>query len=78
MKVYVATITDFRYEQMAVASTAQAAREAVFARGVQYLNEMGTSAPEDEWNTVEKMDEYYGITVTEVEVDGPGVIFGNN
>lgn len=75
MKIYVATI-DLRYEVMAAATTEAAARKAAAKKGMAFLREAGCAVPEKQWNTVAKMDDYYGIRVTAVELDGPAEFVG--
>jgi hypothetical protein len=76
-KIYVATVFT-RYEVMGAGSTAKAARKAAAEKAIEFLRANGCSAPEEEWNTVAKMDEYLGITVTEVLLDGAGSYVGGD
>jgi len=75
-RVYVATI-DTRYEVIAVATTELKARQAAAMKAMAYLRQNGCSSSSSDWDTVEKMDDYLGITVTVVTLDGLGDFVGN-
>lgn len=65
MKVFVATIPTY-YETMAVATTEAEARRLAAKYAYEFLK--GADAVRPETSSPKKVEEYFGIVVTEVEV----------
>ena len=74
MKVYVATIPLY-YEVMAVAATEAAAIQKVSEKAYEDLSDCGQT--DSETDTPDKVADYFGVTVTALTVDGPGVCIGD-
>lgn len=72
MNVFVATISTY-YETMAVAATEAEARRLAAQRAYEFLTDADAIQPET--SSPAKVADYFGVTVTEVEV-GSAVIVG--
>jgi hypothetical protein len=66
MKVFVATI-DTYYQAMAVASDMNEAKRLVCERALEYLTAVD-AVDEGVTDTVERIEEYFGVAITEIEV----------
>lgn len=71
MKVFVATIPTY-YETMAVATTEREARRLACEMAYEFLK--GADAIRPDTSSPEKVGEYLGITVTEVEVGSATIV----
>ncbi len=65
MNVFVATI-NLAQQVMVAATTPEAAKAEAFQQAKKLL--ACSSTPKSEWDTIEKMDDYYGINVTALEL----------
>lgn len=65
MKVFVATIPTY-YETLAIATTEAEARRLVAKRAFDYLK--AADAVQEETSSPAKVADYFGITVTEIEM----------
>lgn len=74
MKVYVATIPLY-YEVMAVATTEAAAIQKVSEKAYEDLSDCGQT--DSNTDSPAKVADYFGVNITVVTIDGPGVCVGD-